>query len=209
MLTHMPAETREQLLMEHPSVFGWCAYQNGVGHIVQDHERVIRKGYAQIKAEAEAALLALDLTQPESIQKEAFLRAELIVCDAVIAFGRRYAQEAKTLAAKEKDESRRAELEEIARICSRVPEHAAQTFQESVQFLWFIELITQIETNGVSISPGRFDQYMYPFYKEDIEKGRLDEDEALDIIECLWIKLSEMVILYDKIMASFIDTMAL
>ncbi len=204
MLTHMPAETREQLLMEHPSVFGWCAYQNGVGHIVQDHGRVMQKGYTQIREDAQKALLALELTQPESIQKEAFLRAELIVCDAVIEFGQRYAQEARSLASEEKDEKRKAELQQIAKNCSRVPEYPAQTFHEAVQFLWFIELVTQIETNGVSISPGRFDQYMYPYYAKDLQEGRLDEDEVLDIIECLWIKLSEMVILYDKIMASFI-----
>lgn len=204
MLTHMPAETRGQLLMDHPAVFGWCAYQNGVGHIVQDHERVIRKGYRQIREEAERALNGLDLTEPESIRKEAFLRAVLIVCDSVIQFGRRYAEEARRLAAGEKDERRRAELEQIAANCSRVPEYPARTFHEAVQFLWFIELITQIETNGVSISPGRFDQYMYPYYKKDVEEGRLDENLGLDIIECLWIKLSEMVILYDKITASFI-----
>jgi formate C-acetyltransferase len=204
MLTHMPAETREQLLMEHPSVFGWCAYQNGVGHIVQDHGYVISKGYAQIRDDAEQVLLSLDLTQPGNIRKEAFLRAELIVCDAVMEFGRRYAREARRLASEEKDETRKAELEQIAINCSRVPEHPAQTFHEAVQFLWFIELITQIETNGVSISPGRFDQYMYPYYARDVEQGILDEHAALDIIECLWIKLSEMVILYDKITASFI-----
>ena len=204
MLTHMPAETLEQLLMDHPSVFGWCAYQNGVGHIVQDHDRVIKKGYRQIREETEQALTGLDLTEPENIKKEAFLRAVLIVCDAVIQFGRRYADEAQRLAAEEKDEKRKAELELTAQNCSRVPEHPAQTFHEAVQFLWFIELITQIETNGVSISPGRFDQYMYTYYRRDMEEGRLDEDKALDIIECLWIKLSEMVILYDKIMASFI-----
>jgi formate C-acetyltransferase len=204
MLTHMPAETREQLLMEHPSVFGWCAYQNGVGHIVQDHGYVISRGYAQIRRDAEKALRELDLTQPENIRKEAFLRAELIVCDAVVEFGKRYAREAQRLASEEKDEVRKAELELIAKNCSRVPEHAAQSFHEAVQFLWFIELITQIETNGVSISPGRFDQYMYPYYERDIEHGLLNEDEVLDIIECLWIKLSEMVILYDKITASFI-----
>jgi formate C-acetyltransferase len=128
----------------------------------------------------------------------------IIVCDAVMAFGRRYADEAGRLARHETNEQRKGELERIAEICRRVPEYPARTFHEAVQFLWFIELITQIETNGVSISPGRFDQYMYPYYRRDVDAGALTEDEALDIIECLWIKLSEMVILYDKITASFI-----
>jgi pyruvate formate-lyase/glycerol dehydratase family glycyl radical enzyme len=204
MLTHMPAKTREQLLMDHPAVFGWCAYQNGVGHIVQDHERVIRTGYRRIRENAEKALLGLDLTVPGNIQKESFLRAVLIVCDAVIGFGRRYAAAARTLAEVEEDRNRAEELLQIAANCEQVPEHPARTFHEAVQFLWFIELITQMETNGVSISPGRFDQYMYPYFKRDVSEGRLTEDQALDIIECLWIKLSEMVILYDKITASFI-----
>jgi len=204
MLTHMPAETREQLHMDHPAVFGWCAYQNGVGHIVQDHEGVIRKGFRRIREEAEQVLQNLDLTVPVNIKKEAFLRAVLIVCDGAIQFGHRYADEARRLASEEQDETRRRELKRIAEVCDRVPEHPARSFHEAVQFLWFIELVTQIETNGVSISPGRFDQYMYPFYRRDIDEGRLSENEALDLIECLWIKLSEMVILYDKITASFI-----
>jgi pyruvate formate-lyase/glycerol dehydratase family glycyl radical enzyme len=204
MLTHMPADTRELLHVDHPSVFGWCAYQNGIGHIVLDHENVMKRGYEKIREEAERAIERLDLTDADDLEKLPFLQAVVIVSNAAVTFGKRYAEEARRLAAEEVDEVRRGELLRIAGICDRVPAHPAETFHEAVQFLWFTELITQIETNGVSISPGRFDQYMYPYYKKDIERGVLTEEEALDIIECLWIKLSEMVILYDKITASFI-----
>lgn len=204
MVRNMPKDTLEQLELEHPSVFGWCAYQNGIGHIVQNHEMVIKKGYRRIMEEAAAARAALDLTQFESIKKDIFLRAVMIVCQAVIDFGRRYAAEAARLAAIEADPERKRELETVAAICTRVPEQPARTFHEAVQFLWFIELITQLEVNGVSISPGRFDQYMWPFLERDLESGVLTEAAALDIIECFSIKLSEMVILYDKITASFI-----
>ena len=92
----------------------------------------------------------------------------------------------------------------IAEICEWVPENPARTFHEAVQFLWFIELITQLETNGVSIPPGSFDRYMYPYFIKDVEEGRLTTGDVLDILGCFWIKLSEMVILYDKKTASFI-----
>ena len=204
MLSNMPEDTREQLLRDHPAVFGWCAYQNGVGHISQDHEGVIKKGLARIRDEAGEHLRRLDLTDSENIEKSLFLRAVVITSNAAIRFGRRYAEEARRLADLEPDPVRKRELLRIASNCGRVPEHPAATFHEAVQFCWFLELITQIETNGVSISPGRFDQYMYPYYRRDRDEGRLTRDEALDIIECFWIKLSEMVILYDKITASFI-----
>ncbi|WP_066644390.1 glycyl radical protein [Christensenella timonensis] len=202
--THMPADTYAQLNMENPAIFGWCAYQNGVGHICQDHERMIKTGFAELKKQVERQLLSLDLTQPENIEKENFLRAELIVCDAAIAFAKRYAARAREMAKQEKDEKRKKELEGIAEICEWVPEHPARTFHEAVQFVWFVELITQLETNGVSISPGSFDRYMYPYYKKDMDEGRETVDHVVDILGCFWIKLSEMVILYDKQTASFI-----
>jgi formate C-acetyltransferase len=203
MAASTPQETLEQLELECPSVFGWSAYRNGVGHIVPNHEMVIKKGYRRIQEDAEKARRELDLTQFDNIPKDAFLRSVAIVCQAAIDFGRRYSAEAARLARAEKDAVRKRELEEIADICSRVPEQPARTFHEAVQFLWFIELIAQLESNGSSISPGRFDQYMWPYLSSDLERGALTEAAALDIIECFYIKLSEMVLLYDKVSASF------
>ncbi len=200
----LPEETRKQLEAEHPAIFGWCAYNNGIGHICLDSEGVIKKGYNKIKEDALQQLENIDWSGPGNIKKEAFLRAVVIVCDAAVTFGKRYAGEARKMAEKEKDPLRKKELTLIAKICDHVPGNPARTFHEAIQFLWFIELIAQLETNGTSISPGRFDQYMYPYYRSDMEGGRVTDDDILELIECFWIKLSEVVLLYDKVTASFI-----
>ena len=86
------------------------------------------------------------------------------------------------------NQERKIELLEISRICSKVPYEPAETFQEAVQSVWFIQLILQIESNGHSLSYGRFDQYMYPYYDRDIKNGTIKESEALELLTCLWIK---------------------
>jgi len=200
----LPEETRRQLYAPHPVIFGWCAFQNGIGHICQDYEGVLKKGLNGIKEEACRRYKQLDWSQPENIEKEAFLRSIMIVCDAAVNFGKRYAHEAMNLAAKEADHQRKKELKRIADVCTHVPGNPARNFHEALQSLWFVVLITQLETNGVSISPGRFDQYMFPYYSKDLNSGLLDKEEALELLECLWIKFAEMVILYDKISASYL-----
>jgi formate C-acetyltransferase len=200
----LPEETREQLEAEHPAIFGWCAYNNGIGHICLDNEGVIKKGYNRIRENAQEQLDELDWSQPGNLKKESFLRSVIIICEAAVHFGRRFASEAKKNAETEKDPRRKKELEKISEICGHVPGRPARTFHEAIQFLWFIELIAQLETNGTSISPGRFDQYMYPYYRSDVAGEEVSENDMLELIECFWIKLSEVVLLYDKVTASFI-----
>lgn len=200
----MPKDTLKQIDFENPAIFGWCAYSNGIGHICQDHERMIKTGFLNLKKQAQEQLENLDLTIPENIEKENFLRAEIIVCNAAANFGKRYAKKARAMAEYEDNEQRKAELVKIAEVCERVPANPARNFYEAVQFVWFTELITQLETNGVSISPGSFDRYIYPYFINDMESGEQDIDSVCDILGCFWIKLSEMVILYDKTTASFI-----
>ena len=108
--------------------------------------------------------------------------------EAVHHFALRYSRLAEELAGKEKDPKRKAELEEMSRICSKVPYEPASSFKEAVQSVWFIQLILQIESNGHSLSYGRFDQYMYPYYKKEIQDGTMTEEEAGEILTCLWIK---------------------
>ena len=103
-------------------------------------------------------------------------------------FANRYSVLAKDLAEKELNQERKNELLEISRICSKVPYEPAETFKEAVQSVWFIQLILQIESNGHSLSYGRFDQYMYPYYDRDIKNGTIKESEALELLTCLWIK---------------------
>lgn len=111
----------------------------------------------------------------------------LIVIEAVKTYALRFSKLAKELAVKA-DEKRKAELLEISRICAKVPYEPAQTFHEAVQSTWFIQLILQIESNGHSLSYGRFDQYIYPYYQHDIDHGLINDDQVVEMLTNLWIK---------------------
>jgi pyruvate-formate lyase len=117
-----------------------------------------------------------------------------MVADAAIAFSHRYAAVASDLAARCDDPTRRDELESISHICRRVPEYPAETLHEALQSFWFIHLILNLESNSYAISPGRFCQYIYPFYQADLEKGNIDESRAQELINCLWIKFNEITV---------------
>ena len=116
-----------------------------------------------------------------------------IACRAAIRFAARYAEEAERQAVKESDPVRRAELENIAAVCRWVPAKPPRTFHEALQSAWFTQLIVQIESNGHSFSMGRLDQYTYPLYRADIDAGRLTEEQAIELLECLWLKLFSVI----------------
>lgn len=153
-----------------------------------NYERLLAEGLKGYEERTKAFKDALDFTDPESVDKNEFYKAVLIVIEAVHHFALRYSRLAEELAGKEKDPKRKAELEEMSRICSKVPYEPASSFKEAVQSVWFIQLILQIESNGHSLSYGRFDQYMYPYYKKEIQDGTMTEEEAGEILTCLWIK---------------------
>jgi len=160
---------------------------SGDAHLAVDYQKVLAiglKGYEQrvLKLKDE-----LDLCVPENIDKYQFYKAVLIVIDAVKTFANRYAALAKELAQKAEGQ-RKKELLEISQICSKVPYEAAETFHEAVQSTWFIQLILQIESNGHSLSYGRFDQYIYPYYQHDIDLGLINDDQAVELLTNLWIK---------------------
>jgi len=163
----------------------------GVGHIAPDIEGVIERGLNACIAEAEAHIARLDLTKPEDLARLPFLKAVIITDKAAIRWAGRFAALAREQAALEPDESRRRELEEIAAVCERVPAEPARNFREAVQAAAFIMATVQIEQPGVSISTGRLDQYFFPLYQKDIEAGTITEGKAMEILECLWIKLAE------------------
>ena len=159
---------------------------DGDGHVAPDYGRVLRLGFEGLARLATKNLNDLDPTRPENLSKRLFLGAAVIACEAAAAFGRRYAALARRLAAECTDEKRREELEEIAAVCERVPAGPASTFREALQTAWFVFLLTQIESNGHSISLGRFDQYLRPYYERDLAAGRIEgpfdwslEDERL------------------------------
>ena len=182
----LPEEVR--VFME-TGVFGMEGKLNaGDAHLAVNYERILKDGLRGYEKRVKEYKASLDLTDPESIDKYCFYNAVLIVLEAVRNFANRYSVLAKDLAEKELNQERKIELLEISRICSKVPYEPAETFQEAVQSVWFIQLILQIESNGHSLSYGRFDQYMYPYYNRDIKNDTIKESEALELLTCLWIK---------------------
>ena len=182
----LPEEVR--VFME-TGVFGMEGKLNaGDAHLAVNYERILKDGLRGYEKRVKEYKASLDLTNPESIDKYCFYNAVLIVLEAVRNFANRYSVLAQDLAEKELNQERKIELLEISRICSKVPYEPAETFREAVQSVWFIQLILQIESNGHSLSYGRFDQYMYPYYNRDIKNGTIKESEALELLTCLWIK---------------------
>ena len=169
-------------------VFGMEGKLNaGDAHLAINHARMLKEGLRGYEERARAAKAALDLCDPDSIDKYVFYKAVLVVIEAVRRWAGRYAVLAAEQAAA-CDPARKAELERMAAACARVPYEPAQTFYEAVQAAWFSQVLLQIESNGHSLSFGRFDQYMDPYYEADLAAGHITEDEALELLTNLWIK---------------------
>jgi pyruvate formate-lyase/glycerol dehydratase family glycyl radical enzyme len=164
----------------------------GLGNTVLDFERVLKEGLNGVIARAEERLSRIDLTQPDEFKKYCFLQAVIQSNKGVIAFSNRYADLCEQKAFTEQDPARKQELIEIAHICRNVPANPARTFHEAVQSVWMILMIQHLETNGHSISLGRFDQYLNPFYVADLKAGRITREGALELIEAFYIKCNEL-----------------
>ena len=167
-------------------------FYNGIGHVCVDYGKVLKVGYRGIIAEARAKMDSLEVSDPGYVEHKNFLDAVIESCEAVIEYAHRYARLAKLLAEKETDADRKAELLTIARNCLSVPEFPAAGFYEACQSFWFIQLLLQVESSGHSISPGRFDQYMYPYYKKDLDAGKITPEAAQELIDCIWVKLNDI-----------------
>ena len=165
-----------------------------IGHISVNYEKVLKIGLSGIKAQIADQQSRLSAGKAEDEQKRQFYGALMMVADAAIAFSHRYSDLALELAGQCSDPVRRRELERISEICRRVPENPATSFYEALQSFWFIHLILNLESNGYAISPGRFCQYIHPYYEADLEKGRIDAAAAQELINCLWIKFNEMTV---------------
>ncbi|MDR0615393.1 MAG: glycyl radical protein [Synergistaceae bacterium] len=173
-------------------------FYGGVGHITVDYGKILKKGFRGVLAEVVEALDKLDRTEPGYIKKQQFYNAVIIAYSAAINFAQRYAAKASELASIETNPTRKAELLQIAQNCSRVPEHGAATFWEACQTFWFIHAMIQIESSGHSISPGRFDQYMYPYLKAD---KAISKEFAQELVDCVWIKLNDVNKTRDEVSA--------
>ncbi len=167
-------------------------FYNGIGHVNVNYKKVLEKGYRGIMAEAVEAQKALSVSDPEYVRRNNFLQAVVESCEAVVEYARRYAKLAKEMAQREGNPDRKAELLKIATTCMRVPEFPATSFYEACQSFWFVQLLLQVESSGHSISPGRFDQYMYPYYKKDREEGKITLEQAQELLDCIWVKLNDI-----------------
>lgn len=168
--------------------------QTGPGEFSPGYANVLfPKGYGGIKAEAQEKLDALDYTCYEDISKIEFYQGVIMTCEAMEILAERHAQKAEELAAAETNETRRQELLKMAEVCRWVGTNPPRTFWEALQLMWFTQFALYIEMGGPTFAPARFDQYMYPFYKADLDAGRITKDEAMELMECLWIKLSEQI----------------
>jgi formate C-acetyltransferase len=193
----IPAETRT--IRENARVFSITAHEEtGLGHVLLDYELVLKRGFAGIKQDIENRVGAISFTQQGDLERRDFLTAAQIVCDAVIHFANRYATLAAEKGRTEKNARRKKELEQIAVICSKVPENPASNFYEALQSLWFVQLIPQIETNSNSYSLGRFDQYGVEYLEKDIQDQTLDRQQAQELLDCFWIKFNEPILIYKK-----------
>ena len=168
-------------------------WRSGVGEITPDHEDILfKKGYSGVKKEALANMKKYDSLSPESREKIDYYTAIIEICDGMISMGNRYAEQAATLAAETADPQRRKELEEISAICKNVPANPPASFREGLQMVFFVQMGCLLAESSPAFNVGRFDQFMYPLYEADKKAGILDHGSALEAIECLWIKLSEV-----------------
>lgn len=169
-------------------------WRQAVGEITPDYQDVLfKKGFGGIIKEAEAHIAELDITNPEDEEKKDFYDSIIWTSKGIILYANRYADEAERMAKEEKDAKRAAELLKIAENCRKVPENGPEGFYEAIQFLWFTQIGGILSENPLSLNPGRFDQYMFPYYEKDLAAGKITEDEAQELIEALWLKYSEWV----------------
>ena len=167
-------------------------FYNGVGHVTVKYWEVLEIGFEGIMEKAQKELDGCSVGDGNYARKSHFLEAVILSCKAVIDYAGRYAKLAQEMAAQTSDPVRKQELFVIAENCSRVPAKGAQNFYEACQSFWFVQQLLQMESSGHYISPGRFDQYMYPYYKKDMEAGTITREFAQELMDCIWVKLNDL-----------------
>ncbi len=167
-------------------------FYNGVGHVTVHYDWILAVGFKGIAAKAKKALEEADFGDADYAKRSHFLNAVILSCETAIIYAERYSDLARKMAEKETDAERKRELLQISENCANVPANGARSFWEACQAFWFVQQLLQIESSGHSISPGRFDQYMYPYYKADLEKGAITREFAQELIDCIWVKLNDL-----------------
>lgn len=165
---------------------------------VHDYKKGIDEGFTAIRRQAEEAIEGLDEMNPlESVDKRAFYEAVKITCDAIILWAHRHSEKAAELAKTEKDPKRKEELLEIARVTKKVPEYPAESFYEALQSQYFIQMFSRIEQKtGATISNGRMDQYLWPYYEKDLKAGKINAEQAKELFTCIWLGMAQYQDLY-------------
>lgn len=192
-LRQVPEDTA-RLLIDTGILDNDSKWRQAVGEVTPDYQDVLfPKGYKRIKEEADRYIKELEPHSAENMEKLNFYKSISIAAEGIMTLAERYGNRAQEMAGLERDKMRKEELYKIAEICHRVPANPPETFHEAAQFVWFVQLCGIISENPLALNLGRFDQYMYPYYKADMELGRITNSQAQEIIEALWIKLSEWV----------------
>jgi formate C-acetyltransferase len=197
----LPEETRTLLFLDtfrqRNIVTETASYRSSL-QWVPDYNKVLTKGFCGLKQEAEQKLELLDPSHPKDVlERIPFLKAIITMCDAVVVFAKRYASLASRMAEGEQNEQRKRELLEISAVCSWVPENPARSFREALQSQWIVSVFKRLEEKvGGSYSNGRMDQYLYSFYKKDLDEGILTEDSAMELLENLWVNMAQFINLY-------------
>jgi len=171
---------------------------SGVGHFLPNYEKILEQGYNGMARIIEGKLHLLRLENPNDFEKRIFYHAALVCCRAVKTFARRYQAYAERLAESEETSSRKKELQQIANALDHVPANPARTFHEALQALWLVHVVHHIDSNGYGVTLGRIDQYLYPYFKEDISQGILNRNKAKSLLISFWLKCSEILKLYSN-----------
>jgi formate C-acetyltransferase len=188
-------EAKEQL---ESGVISSGLITSGIGQYLPGYDRILRRGLRSIHEEILEKRKALNPSDPEEGSKDIFYQSLSMVCEAVIRFAHRYARLAFSLSEQESEPRRREELRNLAEVCQRVPAGPASGFHEAVQSFWFLHLLAYLEIDGAAISAGRLDQYLYPYFKKDIESDRLTSDDAGRILRSLWINFNQILTFYPE-----------
>ncbi|MDF2948334.1 MAG: dehydrogenase [Sedimentibacter sp.] len=192
-LAQLPKETAK-VAVDTGIVDNDSKWRQAVGEITPDYQDVLfKKGFGGIIKEAKEHIAELKSITAENMKKKEFYESVILTSEGIITYANRYAEKALEIAAETKDEKRKEELIKIAEICKRVPENPPTTFYEAIQFVWFTQVGGIISENPLALNIGRFDQFMYPYYRADIDNGIISKDEAQELTEALWLKLSEWV----------------
>lgn len=175
----------------------------GPGEVTAGFDVLLELGINGLVKRIEERKSELDLAIPGDYEKMTFLDSLLVVAEGITTLANRYADEAERQATKETDSKRKQELMDIAEACRHVPANPPRTFREAMQSVYLYHICTFLEQNAASYNPGRMDQYLWPFYKADLEAGRITPDEAQELFDCLWIKYSEPCLFQDAVTAEF------